>query len=64
MLKAAELLSDGSDMLLAVINPGIIGGLVLPILGASPDALLILGKKPLFSPGTSNPLECFPEMAF
>lgn len=42
MLKAAELLSDGSDMLLAVINPGIIGGLVLPILGASPDALLIL----------------------
>lgn len=42
MLKAAEFLSDGSDMLLAVINPGIIGGLVLPILGASPDALLIL----------------------
>lgn len=42
MLKAAQLLSDGSEMLLAVINPGIIGGLVLPILGASPDALLIL----------------------
>ncbi|CAK9867709.1 unnamed protein product [Sphagnum jensenii] len=42
LLKAAQLLSDGSELLLAVLSPGIIGGLVLPILGALPDALLIL----------------------
>jgi hypothetical protein len=44
LLKAAQLLSDGSELLLAVLSPGIIGGLVLPILGALPDALLILGE--------------------
>lgn len=42
LLKAAQLLSDGSELLLTVMNPGVIGGLVLPILGAFPDALLIL----------------------
>ncbi|XP_002974272.2 sodium/calcium exchanger NCL1 [Selaginella moellendorffii] len=42
MLKAAQLLSDGSELLLTVLNPGIIGGLLLPILGSLPDALLIL----------------------
>lgn len=41
LLKAAQLLSDGSELLLTVMSPGIIGGLVLPILGAFPDALLI-----------------------
>lgn len=43
LLKAAQLLSDGSELLLTVMSPGIIGGLVLPILGAFPDALLITG---------------------
>lgn len=43
MLKAAELLSEGSELLLTVMSPGIIGGLVLPICGAFPDALLITG---------------------
>ncbi len=47
LLKAAQLLSDGSELLLAVLSPGIIGGLVLPILGALPDALLILGEQQL-----------------
>lgn len=47
LLKAAQLLSDGSELLLEVVSPGIIGGLVLPILGAFPDALLITGELPL-----------------
>ncbi|XP_039170135.1 sodium/calcium exchanger NCL [Eucalyptus grandis] len=42
MYTAATCLSGGSEMLLEILGPGIIGGLVLPILGALPDALLIL----------------------
>ncbi|KAL2649699.1 hypothetical protein R1flu_017827 [Riccia fluitans] len=42
LLKAAQFLSEGSELLLTVLNPGLIGGLLLPILGATPDALLIL----------------------
>ncbi|KAG6480170.1 sodium/calcium exchanger NCL2-like [Zingiber officinale] len=42
MLKAATYLSSGSELLLGILGPGIIGGLFLPILGALPDALLIL----------------------
>ncbi|KAL3702063.1 hypothetical protein R1sor_020085 [Riccia sorocarpa] len=42
LLKAAQFLSEGSELLLTVLNPGLIGGLLLPILGALPDALLIL----------------------
>ena len=41
LLQGANLLSDGSELLLEVLSPGIIGGLVLPILGALPDALVI-----------------------
>lgn len=47
LLKAAQLLSDGSELLLTVMSPGVIGGLVLPILGAFPDALLIAGECPV-----------------
>ncbi|CAD5188374.1 unnamed protein product [Musa acuminata subsp. malaccensis] len=42
MYKAATCLSAGSEMLLEILGPGIVGGLFLPILGALPDALLIL----------------------
>ncbi|CAL5341999.1 unnamed protein product [Camellia sinensis] len=35
-------LSNGSELLLAILGPGIVGGLLLPILGALPDAMLIL----------------------
>ncbi|KAK9825642.1 hypothetical protein WJX81_003822 [Elliptochloris bilobata] len=42
LLKGAQLLSDGSEMLLEVLDPGVIGGLVLPILGALPDSLIIV----------------------
>lgn len=43
MFTAATYLSSGSELLLDVLGPGIIGGLFLPLLGALPDALLILG---------------------
>ncbi|KAL3736152.1 hypothetical protein ACJRO7_025148 [Eucalyptus globulus] len=42
MYTAATCLSRGSEMLLEILGPGLIGGLVLPILGAIPNALLIL----------------------
>ncbi|KAJ6966139.1 sodium/calcium exchanger NCL [Populus alba x Populus x berolinensis] len=42
MFFAATYLSSGSELLLQILGPGIIGGLFLPILGALPDALLIL----------------------
>eukprot|EP01104_Vermistella_antarctica_P008330 TRINITY_DN2079_c1_g3_i3.p1 TRINITY_DN2079_c1_g3~~TRINITY_DN2079_c1_g3_i3.p1 ORF type:complete len:537 (+),score=98.52 TRINITY_DN2079_c1_g3_i3:110-1720(+) len=38
----AKLISDGSELLLEILDPGIIGGLVLPILGAVPDAAIIV----------------------
>ncbi|XP_031265126.1 sodium/calcium exchanger NCL [Pistacia vera] len=42
MFIAATYLSNGSEMLLEILGPGVIGGLFLPILGALPDAMLIL----------------------
>eukprot|EP00898_Chlorokybus_atmophyticus_P007545 jgi/Chlat1/7792/Chrsp66S07248 len=42
LLTAARLISAGSELLLQVLNPGIIGGLLLPVLGAFPDSLLIV----------------------
>lgn len=44
MFFAATYLSNGSELLLEILGPGIIGGLFLPILGALPDAMLILGQ--------------------
>ncbi|PAN04963.1 hypothetical protein PAHAL_1G105100 [Panicum hallii] len=42
MFKAATYLSAGSELLLEILGPGVVGGLFLPILGALPDAMLIL----------------------
>ncbi|KAL6626951.1 hypothetical protein ACP70R_030677 [Stipagrostis hirtigluma subsp. patula] len=42
MYKAATYLSSGSELLLEIMGPGLVGGLLLPILGALPDALLVL----------------------
>ncbi|XP_040987373.1 sodium/calcium exchanger NCL-like [Juglans microcarpa x Juglans regia] len=42
MFLSATYLSHGSELLLEILGPGIIGGLFLPILGALPDAMLIL----------------------
>lgn len=43
MFLAATFLSSGSEILLEIFGPGVVGGLFLPILGALPDAILILG---------------------
>ena len=40
--SGAKLISDGSELLLEILDPGIIGGLVLPIMGAIPDAAIIV----------------------
>ncbi|GBF88403.1 hypothetical protein Rsub_01115 [Raphidocelis subcapitata] len=42
LLQGAGLLAEGSELLLEVVDPGIIGGVLLPVLGALPDALIIL----------------------
>jgi len=42
LLIGADLIGDGSELLLEVMSPGLIGGLVLPILGALPDAAMIV----------------------
>jgi Ca2+/Na+ antiporter len=42
MYLAATYLSTGSELLLEILGPGIVGGLFLPMLGALPDAMLIL----------------------
>lgn len=44
MLLAAKSLSNGSEILLQIIGPGIIGGLFLPVLSSVPDAAIILGE--------------------
>lgn len=36
LMKAATIISDASELLLLVYNPAIIGGLLLPLLGAVP----------------------------
>ena len=41
LLQGANFLSDGSELRLEVLSPGLIGGLLLPVLGALPDALVI-----------------------
>eukprot|EP00008_Paramoeba_atlantica_P006673 CAMPEP_0201480966 /NCGR_PEP_ID=MMETSP0151_2-20130828/5316_1 /ASSEMBLY_ACC=CAM_ASM_000257 /TAXON_ID=200890 /ORGANISM="Paramoeba atlantica, Strain 621/1 / CCAP 1560/9" /LENGTH=451 /DNA_ID=CAMNT_0047862967 /DNA_START=278 /DNA_END=1629 /DNA_ORIENTATION=+ len=38
----AKTIADGSELLLEILDPGIVGGLVLPILGAVPDAMIII----------------------
>lgn len=48
MFLAATYLSSGSELLLEILGPGIIGGLFLPVLGALPDAMLILGTTLVF----------------
>lgn len=38
------MIGDGSELLLEIMDPGIIGGLVLPILGAVPDSMMVLAS--------------------
>eukprot|EP00257_Ricinus_communis_P026785 XP_025014199.1 sodium/calcium exchanger NCL isoform X2 [Ricinus communis] len=44
MFLSAKLLSDGSEILLQILGPGIIGGLFLPVLSALPDSAIILAS--------------------
>ncbi|KAM3745354.1 hypothetical protein ACB098_06G120300 [Castanea mollissima] len=44
MFLGAKLLSDGSEILLEILGPGIIGGLFLPVLSSLPDATIILAS--------------------
>lgn len=42
VLLGANLIAEGSEQLLEVLDPGIIGGLLLPVLGALPDTLIVV----------------------
>ena len=42
LFTASKLIADGSEMLTLVFNPGLVGGLVLPVLGAVPDGAIVL----------------------
>ncbi|KAI5661804.1 hypothetical protein M9H77_21127 [Catharanthus roseus] len=44
MYLAAKFMSDGSEDLLEILGPGIVGGLILPILSSLPDALIVLAS--------------------
>jgi Ca2+-binding EF-hand superfamily protein len=36
------MIADGSELLMLILDPGIIGGLVLPVMGAIPDGAMVL----------------------
>jgi Ca2+/Na+ antiporter len=42
LLKAADIIGDGSEILGKMYGAGIVGGLVIPMLGAVPDGMMIL----------------------
>ncbi|KAK4486724.1 hypothetical protein RD792_006704 [Penstemon davidsonii] len=54
MFLAATYLSGGSELLLEILGPGLVGGLFLPILGALPDAMLILVSGLSGTPDTAQ----------
>lgn len=39
---SSKLISDGAELLLLVLSPGLVGGLILPLLGAVPDGAIVL----------------------
>jgi hypothetical protein len=42
LFKASKCIADGSELLTMVMNPGLVGGLVLPVMGAVPDGAIVL----------------------
>lgn len=50
MFLSAKLLSNGSEILLQILGPGIVGGFFLPLLSSIPDATIILGKLSFHQP--------------
>ena len=45
MFLDATYMSSGSELLLKILGPSIVGGLFLPILSVLPDVMLILGNQ-------------------
>lgn len=41
LAKGSKILADGSELLMEILNPGFIGGFLLPVLGALPDSAII-----------------------
>ena len=50
MYKVTMYLSAGSELLLEIMGVGLVGGLLLPILSALPDALLMVSSLSVRSP--------------
>lgn len=44
MYKGATYLSHGSELLLEIMGPGLVAGLLVPLLGVIPEALTVLGS--------------------
>jgi Ca2+/Na+ antiporter len=42
LFRASGFISDGAELLMLVMSPGLIGGLVLPVMGAVPDGAIML----------------------
>jgi Ca2+/Na+ antiporter len=42
LCRASSIIGEGSEMLMLIFGPGIVGGLVVPLLGAIPDCAVIL----------------------
>jgi hypothetical protein len=42
LFRASQCVADGSELLMLVMNPGLIGGLLLPVMGAVPDGAIVL----------------------
>jgi len=42
LFRASAAISDGSELLCLVLSPGLVGGLILPVLGAVPDGAIVL----------------------
>lgn len=52
---ASNLIAEGSELLMLVLNPGLIGGLVLPVMGAVPDGAIVLFSG--LGPGAQSKLK-------
>ncbi len=55
LMNASKTISDGSELLLLIYGPGIVGGLLIPILGAVPDCAIILISG--LGPGTKAEIQ-------
>ena len=42
LYKGSNYIAEGSELLTLVMSPGLVGGLVLPVMGAVPDGAIVL----------------------